>query len=182
MLRNCDLMQETVLWRHTNSLVESISSAGWMLVLDHFTDDYFEWSAVAGVRVWRLLSVVDDRRHPVGHLKNWRCDLLILQLLLGGELAFDALQNLWPWNSEGFNARLMCSVGAGHHLTWNVFHLLMRKKNCYENQKSFLLADSRYLDLECDSTCNLELYCRSTRRAHAGTQTRLVNRASLGSS
>lgn len=56
------------------------------------------------------------------------------------------------------------------------------KKISPEKEKSFLLAVSRYLDLECGSTCNLELYCRSTRRVHVGTQTRLVNRVSLGSS
>lgn len=52
----------------------------------------------------------------------------------------------------------------------------------HEKGKSFLWAVSRYLGLECGSTYSLELYCRSTRPVHVGTQTRLVNRVLLGSS
>lgn len=91
-LSNRDLMQEIFLSLRTKEIkLEASCFACRINVVNHLADDFVECATIAGMRISRDFSIVNDCRNPISLLKNWTCSLFEVQLLFGGEFTFNAL-------------------------------------------------------------------------------------------
>ena len=115
-----------------NDLKLSECVASRICVVNQIAKNVFQSRRVTSVWKFSDFSVIHHCWHPIRLSYDRSSASFVFQLLVGGKITFDALQDFFPRSSKTFNTWLMCSVSTKSHLTSDVRNLLKDTIECHQ--------------------------------------------------